>query len=296
MTQAQDLSGTNSNVDSLYQQAKDLMDSYDGNTSDLRETVVPLGEQMISIAPTSPFGYYVLSRCHRYFSYYSGDKYDVDYVRDTALPYAEKAVELGPKVSLMHMNLAMCYYSMADYQKAEEIIEKAVSLSEDGENKANNLIHKGIILESKGDYPQSLNAFKQAEALPMTQAQQLYFCDNIGSLLKKMKRYDESIVYAEKRLALTPEAYWAKRNLALAYIKKAKDLIERSDFTQAEQLLFKAVDLYPSNTVYQNIAQYYSKIGDYKKALEYVNMALQEDPDDEWSLEKKRSLELKTGN
>lgn len=293
--QGQNPAVTDSTVDALYQEAKAAMDDYVGNNG-LVEIAIPRGQELVAIAPDSPYGYYILSRCARHLSYYSGDKYNHEKVRSEALPYAEKAVELAPKMSLMQMNLAMCYYCLAEYPRALESMNKAVDLSENAEARAFNLIHKGLILKSSGDLQNALATFKQAEKGPMSQSTQIILLDQMGGTYGKMGRYDDEIDCRERRLAVQPDNHWGKHNLAGAYREKGKELVkENFDLQEAERVLFKSLSLEENDSTYRWLAQCYYKMGDYDKSLEYVNILLRRDPTNEWALEKKNKLQSKEG-
>jgi tetratricopeptide (TPR) repeat protein len=319
-------------VDFYFKKAREVMDNYDGDTTSLEQLAIPYSEEIIKIAPDSPYGYYVLSRCARYFSYYSGDKYDYCTIKQGALPLAKKAVELGAKSSLIHMNLAMCYSNMGKHSLALNSIDEAVNLSENEQAKGYNMVHRGIILERAGRKQEALKAYQEAETkYPLDSIAKKYLYDNLGSLYIDLRMYDQGIEYAKKRCSLTPDSPWAWHNLGVVYqkvkrydeainceekalgimnfgaaraclssdyTKKAVELMnKKQDLPTAEKYLLRAIEVYPENSsAHQWAAYYYLDKKDYLTAKRYLDELLKLDPGNKWGLNTLRRLEYEQGS
>lgn len=322
----------NDKVEFYFKKARKVMDDYTGDTTFLKELAIPYSEEIIKIAPDSPYGYYGLSRCAGYLGYYSGNKYDHNTIKQGALPLAKKAVELGPKISLMYMNLAMCYSYINEHTLALKNIDEAINLSESEQIKGLNMVHYGMILVRAGRQRDALNVYLKAETrYPLDPIAKKYLYDNLSLLYVDLKKYAQGIDYATKLCSLTPDNPWAWHNLGVAYQKvgrydeainceeKALGLMDfgaarsalSSDYTEraaelmkqkkdlpiAQKYLMKAIELNPENSsAYQVIVEYYLSKKDFNEAQRYLLKLFEIDPDNKWGFYTRRQLEFEMGS
>ncbi len=56
--------------------------------------------------PYSPLGYLGMSYCYRHNAYLGNRKYDIEFLKTAAYPFALKALRLGPSIRAVHENYA----------------------------------------------------------------------------------------------------------------------------------------------------------------------------------------------
>lgn len=61
---------------------------------------------LIKKFPYSPLGYLGMSYVYRHDAYLGDKKYDVEFLKDNAYPFALKALKLGPSIRAVHENYA----------------------------------------------------------------------------------------------------------------------------------------------------------------------------------------------
>ncbi len=61
---------------------------------------------LIKKFPYSPLGYLGMSYVYRHDAHLGGEKYDVEFLKDNAYPFALKALRLGPSIRAVHENYA----------------------------------------------------------------------------------------------------------------------------------------------------------------------------------------------
>ena len=61
---------------------------------------------LIKKFPYSPLGYLGMSYVYRHDAYRGNKKYDVEFLKDNAYPFALKALRLGPSIRAVHENYA----------------------------------------------------------------------------------------------------------------------------------------------------------------------------------------------
>lgn len=89
----------------LYEKGDALVSSYSGNADGLmaaQDVFIVLIEKY----PNSPFGYLGMSHLYRVDAYLGEENYDLKLIRERALPFALKALQLGPSIKAVHENYA----------------------------------------------------------------------------------------------------------------------------------------------------------------------------------------------
>lgn len=89
----------------LYDKGEALIADYQGDINVLvaaQDVLLVLIEKY----PHSPFGYLGMSHLYRIDAYLGNENYDLKLIRERALPFALKALELGPSIRAVHENYA----------------------------------------------------------------------------------------------------------------------------------------------------------------------------------------------
>lgn len=79
---------------------------------------------------------------------------------DKAIAEYQKALEIQPKSSLVHYEIAYSYFSIKDYEKAEEHAEKSINL--DSQNLLPSYIVLGNSLDMQGKTKKALKVYEKA--------------------------------------------------------------------------------------------------------------------------------------
>jgi len=92
---------------------------------------------LIQKYPHSPFGYLGMSRLYRLEAWRSEyQDYDLEVIRKGALPYALKALELGPSIKAVHENYDFFeqFFRSSPFSSQEEKNDSSVYYHQDGES------------------------------------------------------------------------------------------------------------------------------------------------------------------
>src|SRR3990167_5666671 len=117
----------------IYEQGIRLLDSYRGDPSALYQAQQTFSSLMKKF-PDSPYGYLGMSRVQRINAYLYGNHYCMEKVRDEFLPFAIKALELGPSIREVHENYSLLETIYEDfYANQKEAQETLISFPERAE-------------------------------------------------------------------------------------------------------------------------------------------------------------------
>lgn len=89
----------------LYEKGQGYIDHYQGDKQPLIQAQNVFLE-LINKYPNSPFGYLGMSQIYRIDAYLGQENYDLELIRERALPFALKALRLGPSIQEVHENYA----------------------------------------------------------------------------------------------------------------------------------------------------------------------------------------------
>lgn len=124
----------------LYEKGDALLKTGRGSS----ETFVKAQEVFVKLIhkhPHSPFGYLGMSRLYRIEAWQAeGQKYDLELIRKGALPYALKALELGPSIRAVHENYD--FFEQFFQQPSVSITEGIKGSSAQGPTRESRQTHK----------------------------------------------------------------------------------------------------------------------------------------------------------
>ena len=89
----------------MYEQGEQFIQNYDGDISNL-VAAQDIFVRLILKYPHSPFGYLGMSHIYRIDAYLGEENYDMKTIRARALPFALRAMKLGPSIREVHENYA----------------------------------------------------------------------------------------------------------------------------------------------------------------------------------------------
>lgn len=192
-------------------------------------------------------------------------EYREDY--KTAVDKLLQALNLANNDVMIYTKLAGVYSEMGEYDKALETYSKVAELKpSDGYI----YLSVGSIYENLGKYQDALNAYnKVAEMCP----EYLYNYLNIANVQYQLRDYKSAIENYNKFLSTYSQHIEARENLAASYINSG-------DFTNAVN---EYENLYRRNPVsFKNFANYGQalfQVKDYQKASEFLEKAVEVNPD-----------------
>lgn len=233
--------------------------------------------------------YYNLGRTHRKLKNYS-----------QALECHEKALDLLQKernprrIGGNYNALGLIYYDLADYEKAFDFFNKALSIFLElfGDNHPeiasiyNNL---GLIFSQQGEYSKAHEYHEKVLEYELKQFGKDHpgiatTYNNIAGVYDDEGNYEKAIVYYNKALEILtnvlknhPDVASVYSNLARMYdklekYKKAIELYENSLKISIQFFGEQSLELVMS---YNNIGMNYAKLKEYKNALSYLKKALE---------------------
>jgi len=184
-----------------------------------------------------------------------------------AINYLQKANQLKPSATIF-FELAYAYNNYGKKDEAKENYRKALELYPKYYDAYKNL---GDIFFDEGNYASALNFFKKY--FDVTKTPDNYYYYKAGQCSNILKDYADAVLYLEK---YNPHAQkdFAKKYVEIGY---AHYMIGyNDDAISAYQKALEANPIY--GPALRGMADvYYNNLQDYKKALEYFNLALQYD-------------------
>ena len=186
--------------------------------------------------------------------------------RDEAVGQLEKMLTGSPDDRDIYLAIAQIYSQARLYPKAEEVIQKALALSNDPDDQEYARFMLGSVYEREKKYDLAEEQFRKVLAVdPLNDAASNY----LGYMLAdRGVRLDESVKYIKDALKIEPNNGAYLDSLGWAYHK-----MNRNDLAKAP--LEKAVELIPNDpTIREHLGYVYLGLGEKAKALEEWEHAL----------------------
>jgi tetratricopeptide (TPR) repeat protein len=186
--------------------------------------------------------------------------------RDEAVGQLEKMLTGSPDDRDIYLAIAQIYSQAKLYPKAEEVIQKALALSNDPDDQEYARFMLGSVYEREKKYDLAEEQFRKVLAVdPLNDAAANY----LGYMLAdRGVRLDESVKYIKDALKIEPNNGAYLDSLGWAYHK-----MNRNDMAKAP--LEKAVELIPNDpTIREHLGYVYLGLGEKAKALEEWEHAL----------------------
>ena len=197
----------------------------------------------------------------------------VDYpFHESAIAELKSDLNSSQDAAYLHFCLGTVYADKGeDYLAIGELLT-ALRLSPDLLKAANRL---GRIFQKEGMYEMAIAYYsKEVEAQPWPGLHGL-----IGWLYLQQERFDKAADCFQKALSMDKDFAEARINALAAYHLWASELIENDQTGEAISVLFRALELFPSSRViHYDLGTAYDTSGQYEKAVEQYEKALEIEP------------------
>lgn len=254
-----------------YEQGVKILDSYRGDPAVLYEAQA-IFTGLIKKFPDSPYGYLGMSRAQKIQAYLYDNRYRMSQIRDEVLPFAIKALELGPSIRDVHEH----------YSLLEKIYEDFYSNQKDAQNallsfpeRAETFLLIGMFFGDQGEKEKALEFYKGALDLNPSTAVHLQILERMGLLyLKDFQQPEEALTYFQQAIEIAPDSPVMKESAGIAYLKM-------KNYRQAIQHLIKAMDVlandYTQYYLLQAQAFLAEEEGKVAEAIKFLEAALRQD-------------------
>lgn len=225
-----------------YEQGLHYLDHYQGDQADLDEAQKYF-TQLIEKHPNSPFGYLGMSRVHIINAYLHDNSYNMKEIKDDALPFAVKALSLGPSLREVHENYSVFEKIFEEYEITQTRTQESLTLFPE---KADTYFEVGQFLSDQSDYERALVYYKASLNMDPTTALRLKLLKRIAHIY--LERYDDprsAAEYYTEALKIWEDAPAINEFLGVAYLKMQKYDLAIERFTKAlNQMTTPLVEYY----------------------------------------------------
>ena len=218
-------------------------------------------KRALELAPNSDEG------CRRLASAYmdAGDT-------QKALEMYGKAIDLNPYYWQNHNLLAVAYLRLAQYGKAAAEFGRVTQLRPDLATGYTNL---GIAYYREGRWDECIQAFEKS----VTLSPSFFAYNNLAVVYNNRARFSDALRVAGQAIALNPNEYFARANLADAYRGLGQRDKALAAYDEAILLALKAFKVNPRDaSALGNLAVYYARKADWNQALQFIRRARSIDP------------------
>jgi tetratricopeptide (TPR) repeat protein len=193
----------------------------------------------------------------------------------------EKAIELDPKTTTYHANLAGALAGLMDWERAFAAVEKIKELEPDNVLYTQRLAviynARGNDYYGKGNYADSFRDFEKAIELdPKTAIYQA----NLAGGFAGLKDWERAFAAVEKIKELEPDTVLYTERLAVIHNERGNDYYSKGDYAASLKDYEKAIELDPKTAVYQsNLALALGGLKDWQGAIAAVEKTKELEPD-----------------
>ena len=180
---------------------------------------------------------------------------------DEAVIFFDQSIELEPKDLKVYIRKAMTLRKSNRLKESIDCYQKIIALKPDY---IDAYINKAELLYMIGNLEESLSTYEEIFKIDSSNA--ILFI-RYGNLLSKLGRVDEAISAYRKSIEIEPENSGAYSNLGSIYQKLG-------DHEEEIKCLRKSIEINEDYEVCINLATSYSKIKEYKLAIEFYDKAI----------------------
>lgn len=261
-------------IENLYVKAKDLKVKYAeayyglGNISAVQEkneaaieyyvSSVLLDSKYADLYSSMKLGFEVYSRLGEIFSK-SG-------VRDKAMEYYKKAIQLKPHIAISYNKLGYLLNAQGNYEEAIEQYHQAIKLAPNYAYAHNGSGDAFLGLEQ---YNKAIKSFQKAIEIDPNYADPY---KGLGDVAREQEKYENALRYYKKAIDLDPKFKAAYYGLGMA-------LFEQREYEKSILSYKEFLNIDPEYApVYNRIAAAYWEIGQYDKSRENLEKAIKINP------------------
>jgi serine/threonine protein kinase/tetratricopeptide (TPR) repeat protein len=206
-----------------------------------------------------------------------GKTYEDGGHRDQAIDAYTKAVLLAPYSLANRNELGCAFFNFAEYGKA---LAQFRSVTDLDPGNYYGYMNTGAVHLAQGKYEESIQEFKKAlEVAPDGAHDDANIHSDLGTAYFYLKRYSDSVNENERAVKIGPTSYLLVGNLADAYRWSEKKKKAEENYEIAIDLASKQLEMNPRNVdALGNLALYYAKNGDLRRATDCIRRARWIDP------------------
>ena len=252
----------------IYEKGEEILSNYKGKKTDLNKAK-KIFENIVERYPESPLGHIGISRVNTIDAYLYGDHYNMLKLRDTAVPHALKALEIGPSIKESHDNFALLERIFDQHAAAQE---NAQILLKNFPNMPETYFTVANFVRDQAKYSKSIEFFSMALELEPSLDLRYKILERISVIyLNELNEPEKAVKYLEKALVLQKDSSIINEYLGLAYFKLKK-------FDLAVVKLRKSMEISGTENQKFYLLQAKSHIeenaGNYEKAIKYLEEAV----------------------
>jgi len=187
---------------------------------------------------------------------------------DSAIYYAEKALEIAPRWRYPFLNAAYAYSKLGNKEMAGEYYRKAISIDP---NNADAHVDIGRFYYANRLLDSAWMAYSNAIRLDPGN---VYANNNLGWLSKEKRQYSDAIAYFSKSIEADPYLFSSYNGLSKVYSEQRR-------YDSARFYYERALQRYPDKLLTTNfLGNFYRGLKLYDSAIIYYKQAIQYDPED----------------
>ncbi len=210
----------------IFDRGMKTLNSYRGEATTLYEAE-KVFSKLLEQFPDSPFGYLGLSRVYKIDAYRHGRRYDMQKIREEALPFAIKALELGPTIKAVHENYSHLEEIFERFDLDQRKIKEHIFLHPDSPE---TYFKVANFIQDQNEYEKALLYYQEALNLNPADSLRLKILKRIAHIyLNEYQQPLKAIEYYQKALEIQMDSAVLNEYLGLAYFKAKnyKSAIER---------------------------------------------------------------------
>jgi len=185
---------------------------------------------------------------------------------DSAIWYAQKAIESAPQWRYPYVNVAYSYKSLNKFDSALKYYRKAVQIDP---GSADALVDLGHFYYSQNKGDSAIAYYEKALAI---ERNNVYASNNLGWLYHDRKVYERAIVYFKNAIRTDPK-------FINAYNGLAKSFFAKKEYDSAKIYYANAFANYPDKSIVNiYIGNFFRDLKAYDSAKVYYQLAAQFDP------------------
>jgi len=227
---------------------------------DIENLVVPLGEAIIETHPLSSEAYAI-----------NGDLQFALQDKNKAVKYYKQAAKLDGSNFNIWQNILQIEYEHEAWDSVIYYSDKAMELYP---NQSAVYFYNGSAQLIRKNYEEAAYALEQGASLSMSNEElQVLFLSQLGDAYNGLEKFEKSDQAYEDVLKVDPENVYVLNNYSY-YLS-----LRKANLQKALKMSSKLVDIHPDNANYlDTYAWVLYNMGDYEKALTYLEKAIEHNP------------------
>jgi adenylate cyclase len=203
---------------------------HDRFTIEASKDVRRLAEEVTSMCPENPAGYYLMAVAHQ-DDYWFGTSKSPRESLDKAVELMQKALQIDDSSGRLHGFLGQLYTMRREYDKGIEEGERAVALDPGG---APSLYFCALSLNFAGRYEDAITLLQKVIRLDPLGSSHYY--NQLGNAFLFAGRFEEAVPTYKKLIELAPNNIYGHSNLAATYIMLGREEEARAEIAEVRRI------------------------------------------------------------